>query len=100
LLRDSVRLSLDGVPHSIDFDDVRKTALQLKGIKDFHYVHIWAISTTENALTAHVVLEKDIEHGRLKQIIRELKHELQHSGIQHITLETEVENEPCESLPC
>jgi cobalt-zinc-cadmium efflux system protein len=86
LLRDSVRLSLDGVPHSIDFVDVRKTALQLKGIKDFHHVHIWAICTTENTLTAHVVLEKNIDHELQKKIIRGLKHELQHRGIQHITL--------------
>ena len=100
LLRDSVRLSLDGVPHSINFDDVRLTALKFKGIKDFHHIHIWAISTTENALTAHVVLEKDMNHEKQKKIIRELKHELQHRGIQHFTLETEMENEPCESLPC
>lgn len=100
LLRDSVRLSLDGVPHSINFDEVRLTALKFKGIKDFHHIHIWAISTTENALTAHVVLEKDIEHERQKQIIRELKHELQHKGVQHITLEVEAEDEPCEAVPC
>jgi cobalt-zinc-cadmium efflux system protein len=100
LLRDSVRLSLDGVPHSIDLDDVRKTALVRKGIRDFHHIHIWAISTTENALTAHVVLETDIDHEQQKKIIRELKHELQHRGIQHITLEIEMENEPCESQPC
>ncbi|MFM7428291.1 MAG: hypothetical protein ACKO1F_00140 [Flammeovirgaceae bacterium] len=38
MLRDSVRLSLDGVPHSIDFGDVRKTALQVMGIKDFYHL--------------------------------------------------------------
>lgn len=100
LLRDGVRLSLDGVPQSIDFDDIRKTALRVEGVKDFHHIHIWAISTTQNALTAHVVLEKQTDYQQQKNIIRELKHELQHKGIQHITLETEIENEPCETIPC
>jgi cobalt-zinc-cadmium efflux system protein len=100
LLRDSVRLSLDGVPHSIDFDDVRKTALQVMGIRDFHYIHIWAICTTENTLTAHVVLEKNIDHELQKKIIRGLKHELQHRAFNTSRLEIEMENEPCESQPC
>ncbi|UXE68594.1 MAG: cation transporter [Chryseotalea sp. WA131a] len=86
MLRDSVRLSLDGVPHSIDFDDVGKTALQVMGIRDFYHILIWAICTTENTLTAHVVLEKNIDHEQQKKIICGLKHELQHRGIQHITL--------------
>lgn len=90
MLRDSVRLSLDGVPHSIDFGDVRKTALQVMGIKDFYHLLIWAICTTENTLTAHVVLEKNIDHEQQKKIICGLKHELQHSGIQYITLEIEM----------
>jgi cobalt-zinc-cadmium efflux system protein len=100
LLRDSVRLSLDGVPQSINFDDVLKTALQMKGVKNFHHIHIWAISTTENALTGHLVLAKELNQDESKIVIRELKHELQHKGVQHITLETEVEDEPCETRPC
>lgn len=62
LLKDSVRLSLDGVPLNIDFDDIKQAAMQVAGVKDFHHVHIWAISTTENALTGHVVLQKNLDH--------------------------------------
>lgn len=100
LLKDSVRLSLDGVPHNIDVDQIKATALKVKGVKGFHHIHIWAISTTENALTAHLVLSENVTHEQEQNIKHELRHELEHKNIQHITLETERENEPCEMAAC
>jgi cobalt-zinc-cadmium efflux system protein len=100
LLKDSVRLSLDGVPATIDFDEVRATVLNTPGVKDIHHLHIWAISTTENALTAHVVLDKELNRAQQHAAIRELKHRSQHKQIQHVTVETELEGELCEGVPC
>ena len=100
LFKDSVRLSLDGVPHDIDFDIIKATAMKVEGVKGFHHIHIWAISTTENALTAHLVLSSDVTHEQEQNIKHKLKHELEHKNIQHITLETERENEPCETAVC
>ena len=60
LMKNSLRLSLDGVPENIDIEDIKETAIQLNGVKDLHHIHIWAISTTENALTGHLVLERNI----------------------------------------
>lgn len=100
LLKDSVRLSLDGVPHDIDLDQIKATALKVNGVKGFHHIHIWAISTTENALTAHLVLSENVTHEQEQNIKHELRHELEHKNIQHITLETERENEPCEMAAC
>ena len=59
LLRSSLRLSLDGVPENIHIDDIKATAMKVKGVKDLHHIHIWAISTTENAMTAHLVLSME-----------------------------------------
>jgi cobalt-zinc-cadmium efflux system protein len=100
LLKDSVRLSLDGVPHDIDLDQIKAAALKVDGVKGFHHIHIWAISTTENALTAHLVLAQDVSHDQEQNIKHHLRHELEHKNIQHITLETERENEPCEMVAC
>lgn len=100
LLKESLRLSLDGVPHSIDLDDINAIALKVNGIKELHHIHIWAISTTENALTAHLVFQKDVTPDQEQSIKQNLKHELEHKNIHHITLETEKENEPCMSVPC
>jgi cobalt-zinc-cadmium efflux system protein len=100
LFKDSVRLSLDGVPHDIDIDQIKAAALKVEGVRGFHHIHIWAISTTENALTAHLVLAQDVTHDQEQHIKHHLRHELEHQNIQHITLETERENEPCEMIAC
>ena len=100
LLKDSLRLSLDGVPEGIEMDDIKNTARKVAGVKDIHHIHIWAISTTENALTAHLVLLKDTTIAQEHAIKHQLRHALEHKNIQHITLETERENEHCEEKVC
>jgi cobalt-zinc-cadmium efflux system protein len=100
LLRDSLRLSLDGVPGYINMDDIVNTARSISGVKGIHHIHIWAISTTENALTAHIVLKPDTDSSEEQRIKNELKHELEHKNINHVTLETERGDEDCETLTC
>lgn len=90
LLRDSLSLSLDAVPKNIKIETVRNAALKLMGIKDIHHIHVWALSTAENALTAHLVLNDSVTQEEISLIKKKLKHELEHLGIQHATLETEV----------
>jgi len=96
LLKNSLRLSLDAVPENINVKDIKATAVKVKGVIDLHHIHIWAISTTENALTGHMVLSRNTTAEEERKIKNELKHALQHKNIQHITLETERDNEPCE----
>ena len=100
LLKNSLRLSLDGVPSNIGMADVKKAALKIDGVKDIHHIHIWAMSTQENALTAHLVLENNTSFIQEKKIKEELKHVLQHLNIHHVTLETERENALCASENC
>ncbi|MBA4056217.1 MAG: cation transporter [Marivirga sp.] len=90
LLRDSLSLSLDAVPKNIEIETVRKSALKLSGIKDIHHIHVWALSTAENALTAHLVLNDSVTQEDVSRIKNKFKHELEHLGIQHATLETEI----------
>lgn len=100
LLRESLKLSLDGVPDNISVKAITGLALRHDGVAGLHHVHVWAISSTENALTAHLVLCKGVSHERERTIKEQFRHELQHQHIQHITLETEWENEPCEGKDC
>jgi cobalt-zinc-cadmium efflux system protein len=55
LLRDSVNLALDGAPRGIDVGEVRDWLAALPGVEEIHDLHVWAMSTTETALTAHVI---------------------------------------------
>jgi len=91
LLRNSLRLSLDGVPGNIDLDATRALALGIDGVKDFYHIHIWAISTSENALTGHLVLASTVSPEQEIKIKSELKHALLHQQIHHVTLETQRE---------
>ena len=100
LLKDSLRLSLDGVPSSIQIDDIKLSSLKIDGLKDLHHIHVWALSTTENALTAHIVLAQNATFEEESKIKHKLKHLFEHKNIHHVTLETERENEPCEAIDC
>lgn len=86
LLRDSLRLSLDGVPSGISYDQIGEIISHTPGVQSFHHMHIWALSTTENALTVHIVSQnlEDMEALKCK-----LKDELREAGISHATLEFE-----------
>jgi cobalt-zinc-cadmium efflux system protein len=90
LLRDSLTLSMDAVPTNINIDKIRDMALRLAGVKDIHHIHVWAMSTAENALTAHVVISESLSHEEASKLKNELRHGLEHLGIQHATLETEI----------
>jgi len=100
LLKHSLRLSLDGVPENISIAGVRLMAMKIKGVKDLHHIHVWAMSTTENALTAHLVFASNVTQQEQQKIKHDLKHALEHNNIHHITLETEQENETCKTEEC
>ena len=100
LLRDSFKLSLDGVPVGINIEHVRTVAKQLDGVIDFHHIHIWALSTTENALTAHLVVSSDTTNEQLQCILKSIKHEFIHLNIHHTTIETEFNNHTCKHIDC
>ena len=95
LTRDSLRLSLDGVPAGIDVSELERQMTSVEGVKAVHHIHVWALSTTENALTAHVVLDSFSQAEGIKHSLKEL---LSASGIPHATLEFETPGECCRDL--
>jgi cobalt-zinc-cadmium efflux system protein len=100
LLKDSLRLSLDGVPSALKLQDIKERILKVPGIKGVHHIHIWAISTSDNAITAHLVFEQGFTQSQIAASKAEVKHILQHEGIGHATLETEVEDAACQHEDC
>jgi cobalt-zinc-cadmium efflux system protein len=92
LLQDSIRLSLDGVPTGIDRDEIEATIRSIDGVKDIHHLHIWALSTTETALTVHVVISDTAQMEEIKNHIKQL---LQEEKVTHSTLEFETGDTSC-----
>ena len=89
LLRDSVNLILDGVPQHIDSREVHDYLVNIEGVSQVHDLHIWAMSTNETGLTAHLVMPEntlwDSEHG-YAEIGAALKERFR---IHHVTLQVE-----------
>ena len=90
LLRDSLRLSLDGVPAGIELGKITEVALKIEGVKAIHHIHVWALSSAQNALTAHLLIDESTSPQAVQRMKDELKHELIHQNITHVTLETET----------
>ncbi|MDB4920029.1 cation diffusion facilitator family transporter [Mucilaginibacter sp.] len=99
LLKDSLRLEMDGVPKEMDLEKIKAELLKCKGIIAVHHMHVWALSTTENALTAHLVV--DPEHmPNFDAIKKDLRHRLEHMSISHATFEPEFSDDECKQLNC
>lgn len=97
LLRDSLRLSLDGVPVGIDAQKIQQLIMKQPGVENCHHLHIWALSTTETALTAHIVIDNVTQMEEIKHHIKEA---LEGAGIHHVTLEFENEEATCKMECC
>ncbi len=88
LLRDSINLVLDAVPRGIDTVAVKDFLEQLPGVAAIHHLHVWGLSTTETACTAHVVKrEPQLDDKLLKTIAQELHERF---GIEHTTIQFEL----------
>ena len=87
LLREALGVVLDGVPNGIELAAVRSTLLEIPGVRGVHHLHVWGMSTSQNALTAH--LKRDA--GRIDDmaLLHQAKQRLAALGIAHSTLQLE-----------
>ena len=92
VFKESMVLTLDGVPHGIDLEQLQQEILQMENVIDIHHIHIWAVSTTENALTAHIKLQ-DI--SLLENSKKEIKEFLAKHNVHHVVLEFESPKHCC-----
>jgi cobalt-zinc-cadmium efflux system protein len=87
LLRDSLDLAVDAVPRGVDPAEVRAYLSSLAGVQQLHDLHIWPMSTTDTALTAHLVMDPTPDNDGFLQ---EVSHQLEHRfGIHHPTIQIE-----------
>lgn len=96
LARDSVNLALDGVPKGIELAAVKNYLSGIDGVTEIHDLHIWAMSTNETALTAHLVRPGGYDDSFLHTVCEELSHRF---NIQHATLQVEAGSDVCKLAP-
>ncbi|MDE6422005.1 MAG: cation diffusion facilitator family transporter [Muribaculaceae bacterium] len=92
LLAESFRLSIDSVPEAIDMKQLEKALQGVEGVRGIHHLHVWALSTTENAMTVHAVIEST---ENIREIIAHMKSVALAAGISHSTIEVETKECAC-----
>lgn len=97
LLRESFFLTMDAVPASVNMDSIERGLSEVPGVKGWHHLHVWAVSTTENAATLHVEIDdpQDMENVKLG-----LKECLRKNGVGHCTVECELPGYRCDEQEC
>ena len=97
LLVDSLNLALDAVPKDINVEEVEKYLESVDGVEEVHDLHIWAMSTTQVALTAHLVMPDGTPGSESNDIfIMNIRDELEKKfGISHSTLQIEKSPNEC-----
>lgn len=87
LLRDSLNLAIDAVPRNLDPEEIRAWLLAQPGVEGMHDLHIWPISTTKTALTAHLLMPESLPDD---EFLHQLTHQLQQKfKISHATFQIE-----------
>lgn len=89
LLKESINMSIDAVPESIDIDEIREHIDSVPGVIGHHHLHIWPISTTQVALTVHVTVQ---DMDNISQIYHEITQEMEEHGIIHVTIQPEFQS--------
>lgn len=89
LLKESVNMSIDAVPANIDIDEIKEHLDSVPGVVRHHHLHIWPISTTQVALTAHVMVQ---DMNNVSQIYHDIAQEMAEHGITHVTIQAEFQS--------
>ena len=88
---------MDGIPEGVKWEKVEEILKSHPHVQEVHHIHIWAISTTDNALTAHIVID---DLNELEEVKEHIKHALPEANISHSTLEFETPDGHCHDHEC
>ncbi|HEY8938476.1 MAG TPA: cation diffusion facilitator family transporter [Cyclobacteriaceae bacterium] len=94
-LRHLFRIILQGIPLNIDIENIKKQILAFPDVIEVHDVHAWSMDGEYNVMSLHLVLKNLTPLTTVERIKKDLRHSLEHLNVQHVTIETEFENEIC-----
>lgn len=90
LLRDSLNYAIDAVPENIDLSEIKRYLTGLNNVSEIHDLHVWPLSTTEVALTVHLVTTDEVLSNVFLREVQQYLHD--HFGIEHSTIQVESKN--------
>jgi cobalt-zinc-cadmium efflux system protein len=95
-LRQAFRIILQGIPDNVDMEEIGRKIKSIPGITGIHDVHTWSMDGHYNIMTLHLVVKPATPLADLEGLKREVRLQLQHLNIQHLTIETEFQDQSCD----
>lgn len=99
--KEAVHVLMEGTPQNIDLNDIVKIIENVSGVFSIHDLHVWSITSDQNALSCHVVVDGDMTVKESQEILRLVEQELKKKEINHVTIQLEnKEHEHLDTLIC
>src|SRR5699024_4787764 len=92
--KDSIHVLMEGTPKNVEIDAVIRTIERIPGVNNMHDLHVWSITSGQNALSCHVVVDGTIPIQESEEILRTIEQKLEDENIGHATIQMESENHP------
>ncbi|MDR6726977.1 cobalt-zinc-cadmium efflux system protein [Paenibacillus amylolyticus] len=89
--KSSLHILMEGTPKNVDLNDLVQTIQNVDGVQGVHDVHVWSITSNLNALTAHIVVDGNMDVYASEVLVQKIEHLLEHKEIKHVTLQVESE---------
>lgn len=92
--RDAVHILMEGTPQNINLEHIIHILENTDGILGVHDLHVWSITSGQNALSCHAVVDGTLTVSECQAFLRQAEHELKHEGIGHVTIQLESRTHP------
>ena len=99
-LNQSLRIVLQAIPGNTDLEEIQRSLLDHHAVQNIHDLHVWSLDGDYNVLTAHLVLDKERSFAEIEGLKREIHRTLKEKGVDHATLEFELDDADCELEDC
>ncbi|MEQ6391147.1 cation diffusion facilitator family transporter [Bacillaceae bacterium S4-13-58] len=94
--KESIHVLMEGTPKNVNMEEVIEIIKSVPSVIGLHDLHIWSITSGQNALSCHVVLDQNVTIEEGQSILREIEHQLEHKKISHATIQLEMGDHPHE----
>ena len=99
--KDALHVLMEGTPRNIKIDDIIETIESVPGVKGIHDLHVWSITSGQNALSCHAVVDSHLTITDSQKLLSDIEHKLLHKGINHVTIQMEsTDNQHEDSILC
>lgn len=88
--KSSIHVLMEGTPDNVEVENIIQKLLSIQDIQSIHDLHIWTVTSQLNALTCHVVVNREMTIAKSEIMLAKIEHELQHLNIHHLTIQIET----------